>query len=108
MTLARAISLRLPGNQIRIGDLPGMGGLTMAVALAEHRGDRVRLELDTDTRLLPKPTTRLTISRPRTQPPPAPFRATHPTDPPLPGRPCGSPFSVMAPAGAVHHTDCGA
>ncbi|WP_103502807.1 MULTISPECIES: hypothetical protein [unclassified Streptomyces] len=71
MTHLRAHALRLPADQIHIGDYLTFGGHTSRVTFAEHRGGLTRLELDADTRLTLKPTTHLTITRP-TPPRPRP------------------------------------
>ncbi|WP_103503763.1 MULTISPECIES: hypothetical protein [unclassified Streptomyces] len=68
MTQLRAHALRLPADQIQIGDYLTVGGLTTRVTFAEHRGGLVRLELDTTTRMTVQPSLALTVTRPRPAP----------------------------------------
>ncbi|WP_103502585.1 MULTISPECIES: hypothetical protein [Streptomyces] len=65
MTALRARSLHLPAAQIRIGDFLSVGGRTVTVTFAEHRGGVVRLELDAASRLTLQPAATLTVTRPR-------------------------------------------
>ncbi|WP_103504102.1 MULTISPECIES: hypothetical protein [unclassified Streptomyces] len=64
----RATTLRLPPDQVRLGDFLSVGGETMHVTFAEHRGGIIRLELNTSIRLSLPPAASVTITRPYRRP----------------------------------------